>query len=167
LKRYPTAGSSAKFREFIRTEVKPLIEGSYRTNQRDAVLGESLAGLFIVETYVAEPKLFGSYGAVDPSLWWDKEALSKAAAQRVGRPQGDRPILLAIAKEQLEKPAAFQRLVASWRASNRNPCLVARPDQTHATIYQQVTPMVLQYLLPPQKPAPAEYGFNVTCSQSS
>jgi predicted alpha/beta superfamily hydrolase len=167
LKRYPTAGSSAKFREFIRTEVKPLIEGSYRTNQRDAVIGESLAGLFIVETYVAEPKLFGSYGAVDPSLWWDKEALSKAAAQKVGPSRGDRPILLAVAKEQLEEPAAFQRLVASWRASKPNPCLVARPDQTHATIYQQVTPMVLQYLLPPEKPAPAEYGFNVTCSQSS
>jgi predicted alpha/beta superfamily hydrolase len=44
LKRYPTAGSSAKFREFIRAEVKPLIARSYRTNGKDAVLGEVACG---------------------------------------------------------------------------------------------------------------------------
>lgn len=72
LKRYPTAGSSAKFRQFIRLEVKPLVERTYRTNGRDVVMGESLAGLFVTETYFSEPTLFDGYAAVDPSLWWDK-----------------------------------------------------------------------------------------------
>ena len=43
LKRFPTAGASAEFREFIRAEVKPFVERSYRTNGQDAVMGESLA----------------------------------------------------------------------------------------------------------------------------
>ena len=75
LKRYPTAGSSASFRGFIRDEVKPLITTHYRTNGRDVVLGESLGGLFIVETFMADPTLFDAYAAIDPSLWWDREAL--------------------------------------------------------------------------------------------
>ena len=50
LKKYPTSGSSAKFRSFIREQVKPLVERSYRTNGYDAVIGESLGGLFIVDT---------------------------------------------------------------------------------------------------------------------
>lgn len=69
LKKYPTAGSSKAFRTFIRDEVKPLIERRYRTNGQDAVIGESLAGLFILETYLDEPTLFDAYAAIDPSLW--------------------------------------------------------------------------------------------------
>jgi predicted alpha/beta superfamily hydrolase len=166
-KRYPTAGSSAKFREFIRLELKPLIEKSYRTDHRDSVLGESLAGLFIVETYLAEPALFDRYGAVDPSLWWDKEALSRAASKRAGRGQHNHPILIAVAKEQAEDAGAYQRLLASLQTAKLNPCLLQRADQTHATIYQQVAPMVLQHLLPPEEPAPAEYGFTSACPSGS
>jgi predicted alpha/beta superfamily hydrolase len=167
LKRYPTAGSSAKFRDFIRTEVKPLIEKSYRTDQSDSVLGESLAGLFIVETYLTEPSLFDRYAAVDPSLWWDKEALSRAAAQKIGRGQQNHPMLIAIAKEQAEDAAAYQRLIATLQTAKLTPCLVQRTDQTHATIYQQVVPMVLQHLLPPKEPAPVEYGFASACPSRS
>lgn len=163
LGRYPTAGSSAAFREFIRTEVKPLIEAGYRTSGRDVVMGESLAGLFVVETYLVDPTLFGAYGAVDPSLWWDKEALSKAAAAKLGKGQRGRSLLIAIAKEQSEEPSAYQRLAASLREATLPLCLVLRLDQTHATIYQQVSPVVVQHLLPPADPAPTAYGFRPGC----
>ena len=53
---------------------------AYRgTTFEDAVIGESLAGLFIVETYLREPALFDRYAAVSPSLWWDGQALSREA----------------------------------------------------------------------------------------
>lgn len=164
--RYPTAGASARFRAFLGQEVKPLVERLYRTGGRDVVIGESLAGLFIVETYLTEPGLFGAYGAVDPSLWWDGEALSKAAAARLGAGQAGRPLLIATAKEQLDTPAAYRRLVAALHGARLSPCLVPRPDQTHATVYQQVVPMVLQYLVPSAQAAPAAYGFALTCSDA-
>jgi len=167
LKKYPTAGSSAAFRAFIRDEVKPLIERSYRTSGDDAVIGESLAGLFIVETYMAEPALFDGYAAIDPSLWWDKEALSRLAPAKIGRAQAGHPLYLAIAKEQSEEPAAAGRVLAAIRAAGGRLCFNPRPDLTHATIYQQVSPQALQFLLPPAEPAPAEFGFEVTCSQKS
>lgn len=165
LKRYPTAGSSAKFREFIRSEVKPLVERSYRSNGRDVVMGESLAGLFVTETYLIEPTLFDGYAAVDPSLWWDNEALSKGAAAKLAARQKSEPLMLAVAKEQLQDAAATKRLVSLLGERGLTYCVLARPDLTHATIYQQLTPQAVQYLLPPAEPPPSEYGFNLKCTK--
>ncbi|MEL0253738.1 MAG: alpha/beta hydrolase-fold protein, partial [Novosphingobium sp.] len=42
-----TPGGSADYRRFLREELKPLIEASFRTDGHDAIMGESLAGLFV------------------------------------------------------------------------------------------------------------------------
>lgn len=167
LKKYPTAGSSAKFRKFIRDEVKPFVERSYRTSGYDAVIGESLAGLFILETYVAEPSLFDAYGAVSPSLWWDKEALSKRAGAALGEPQKGRRLYFAIANEGEEMRGADDRVVAALKAKERDWCFNPRDDLGHSTIYQQLPPQALQFLLPPEEAPPPDFGFEVTCSKKS
>lgn len=167
LKQYPTAGSSAAFRAFIRTEVKPLIARGYRVTGRDAVIGESLAGLFIVETWLREPRLFGSYAAIDPSLWWDEEAVSRTAAGSVGAAQAQRPLYIAAAREQLDKPAALDRVAAAAAGKAQRWCLNPRRDLFHATIYHTLTPEALQFLLPPTEAPPAEFGFEVRCSRKS
>lgn len=161
LNRYPTAGSSAKFRTFIRDQVKPFIAAHYRTNGADAVLGESLAGLFVIETYLEEPELFGNYGAIDPSLWWDKEALSQTATRNVGARQKGHSLFLAVAKEQSEEPAAYQRTVSALQNKGMTFCLAMRPEHTHATIYQQTSPEAIAYLMPP---AEEPNGFRKSCT---
>ena len=165
LKKYPTAGQSDAFRKYLRDEVKPFVQANYRTSGHDAVIGESLAGLFIVETYLTDPQLFDGYAAIDPSLWWDKEALSKRAPAMIGAGQKDRPLYLAMAKEQAETPAAMNLLASTVRKAGGRLCLAARSDLTHATIYQQLTPQALQYLLPPAEAPPQEFGFMVSCTQ--
>lgn len=162
LRRYPTAGSSAKFRTFLRNQVKPFIIGHYRTNGADAVLGESLAGLFVIETYLNEPELFGGYGAIDPSLWWDNEALSQTASQKTDVRQKGHPLFLAVAKEQSEEPAAYQRVISALQSKGMTFCLAMRPEHTHATIYQQTSPEVIQYLMPPVE---APSGFRINCTE--
>lgn len=165
LKTYPTAGSSRAFRSFVRDEVKPLIERTYRTNGQDAVIGESLAGLFIAETYLEDPALFGAYAAIDPSLWWDKEALSRAAEAKMGARQKTRPFYLAVAKEQSEAPDAFRRVTAALKRAGPRWCVAVRPDLLHATIYQQLVPQALQFLLPPKETPARELGFEVQCTE--
>lgn len=165
LKQYPTAGKSADFRAFIRDEVKPLVERAYRTSGDDIVVGESLAGLFIVETWLAEANLFDGYGAISPSLWWDKEALARTA--KVGTAQGGHPLYLAIADEGAEMQSGVDRLVATLRASSTGWCYAPRSDLTHATIYHTVLPAALQYLLAPAEAPNPEYGFEVKCSAKS
>jgi hypothetical protein len=68
----PQVGGSAAFRQFIRTELMPVIRQRYRTSAETAIIGESLAGLFVLETFLQEPDLFDTYVAFDPSLWWNK-----------------------------------------------------------------------------------------------
>ena len=167
LKRYPTAGASRSFRRFIREEVKPLVEAKYRTNGQDAVLGESLAGLFIVETYLQEPSLFGGYAAIDPSLWWDKEALSLSALRTSNGQHKARSIYIAAAKEQSETPEALNRVIAAIKGGPGKLCVASRPDLLHSTIYQQLTPQAVQFLMRPAEAPPAEFGFTVRCDEGS
>ena len=159
-----TANPRSAFRAFIRDELMPEIDRRYRTTGETAIVGESAAGLFVMETLVLAPDMFDAYIAIDPSLWWDQERLSKDAAKGIGAAQAKRPIFLAIASEQLEKPAPMSRMAAALSARSARWCVAARPDLFHATIYQQLTPQLLQFLFPPKEPPPTEYGFKVTCT---
>ena len=79
----PRVGGSEAFRKFVRTELKPEVKARYRTTEETAVVGESLAGLWVVETLLFEPDLFDSYLAFDPSLWWNKDNLLKVAPEQL------------------------------------------------------------------------------------
>ena len=164
LKKYPTSGASAKFRSFIRDQVKPLIERSYRTNGYDAVIGESLAGLFILDTYLTEPDLFDAYGAISPSLWWDKEAIANGAAAKLGAKQDGHRLYFAVANEGADMRSADDRVADALKAKAHNWCFAVHEDLTHSTIYQQVSPQALQFLLPPDEAPAPEFGFEVTCT---
>lgn len=79
----PHAGGSDRFRQFIREELKPLIAQRYRTTTESAIIGESLAGLFVVETLLVEPTLFDSYIAADPSVWWAEQTLARESGPKL------------------------------------------------------------------------------------
>jgi predicted alpha/beta superfamily hydrolase len=79
----PVVGGSAAFRDFIRDELIPRVRERYRTTDETAIVGESLAGLFVIETLYLEPDLFNTYIAFDPSLWWNDQALVNGASERL------------------------------------------------------------------------------------
>ncbi|HEX6908811.1 MAG TPA: alpha/beta hydrolase-fold protein [Longimicrobium sp.] len=154
----PRVGGSAAFRGFIRDELMPLVRHRYRTADERAIIGESLAGLFIVETFLLEPGLFGTYIALSPSLWWNGGALVHAADERLrARPGVSTRIYLSSADEENIAPAAA-RLAETLRA-HASPLLRweyrPRPELTHATIYRAEAPRVLRELFPPAPPAGA------------
>src|SRR5262249_54445688 len=53
----PRVGGAKAFRAFIRQELMPRVKARYRTSKETAIVGESLAGLFVVETFLLEPGL--------------------------------------------------------------------------------------------------------------
>ena len=83
----PRVGGSAAFRKFLRDELMPVIRERYHTTGETAIVGESLAGLFVVETLLLEPDMFDTYIAIDPSLWWNDAKLVRDAptSSRNGR----------------------------------------------------------------------------------
>jgi hypothetical protein len=81
---YGPAGDGAlAFRTFIRDELIPMVESKYRTAKGRTIVGESAAGLFVVDTFFREPNLFDNYIAMDPALWWNDHELVKQAKKRL------------------------------------------------------------------------------------
>lgn len=75
----PVVGGSANFLNFITTELIPEINQKYRTTAEKGIIGESLAGLFVTETFFKHPDSFDYYIAFDPSIWWNDFDLGKTA----------------------------------------------------------------------------------------
>ncbi|WP_237164877.1 alpha/beta hydrolase [Paraurantiacibacter namhicola] len=159
---FPTAGDSAAFRTWLRDKVKPLVTQTYRTNGTDAVMGESLAGLFIVETWLDEPALFDRYAAINPSLWWQGNALAERAQGAALRGLAPPPLFITYSNEGPETERGV-RLVA--QAGGDAACLVPTPDLTHATAYHILTPQALQFLFPTDYDFDPELGFEVGCER--
>jgi predicted alpha/beta superfamily hydrolase len=131
-------GGSAAFRAFIRTELMPHVRARYRTTAETAIVGESLAGLFVVETFLREPDLFDTYIAFDPSLWWnDRKLVAAAPGLLRARPPSAKSLYLASSAEP--RLADVARQLASVLEKAASQGLKWRydpmPDEKHSTIY--------------------------------
>jgi predicted alpha/beta superfamily hydrolase len=134
----PRVGGSAAFRAFIRQELMPQVKARYRTTDETAVVGESLAGLFVVETFLTEPDLFDTYIAFDPSLWWNNQKLVNDAAETLRkRPKLSKTLYLANSGEEMI-PGVMQRF-ADILTKNAPPGIrwhyEKMSDEHHSTIY--------------------------------
>ena len=130
-------GGSKTFRAFFRDELKPAIAARYRTTAESALIGESLAGLFTVETFLDEPALFDSYIAVDPSLWWDDEALARSANEKLADQSspkrlymatGDHPFMMAGPEILTTSLRILSPAGITWTYDKM-------PDEQHNTIF--------------------------------
>jgi predicted alpha/beta superfamily hydrolase len=143
-------GGSAAFRTFIRTELIPEVRQRYRTTDETTIVGESLAGLFIVETFLLEPTLFRRYIALSPSVWWNGGELVRNAAARLGaRSHADRTFYLASANEAGIADGAAE-LAATLKLAPPPRFIFIyepRPDLEHATIFNAVIPGAFAKLL--------------------
>ena len=148
----PRVGGSAAFRAFVRRELMPQVKARYRTTDETAVVGESLAGLFVVETLLTEPDMFDTYIAFDPSLWWNNQKLVNDAAETLRKRQTP-PKTLYIASSDVEMiPGVMQRF-ADVLSRNAPPNLrwhyEKMPEESHATIYHPAALRAFRALFKP------------------
>ncbi|MBX3156814.1 MAG: alpha/beta hydrolase [Deltaproteobacteria bacterium] len=135
MKMLPEAGGNHKFRQFLRDELKPWVEARYRTTKEAALIGESAAGLFVVETFLLEPAMFDAYIAVDPSVWWNEQELVRGAHARLAWwTAGPKQLYVATAEMQ----EGITILLTALRIE-APPGVVWRhdpmPHETHGTIF--------------------------------
>ncbi len=144
----PRVGGSATFRKFIRSELMPQIKTRYRTTDETAIVGESLAGLFVVETFLLEPDLFDTYIAFDPSLWWNNQKLVNDAAELLrARPKLAKTLYFAQSSEGdaqkfadvLDKNAPIGVV---WHFEKM-------PEEKHSTIYHPAALKAFRALFKP------------------
>ena len=139
-------GGSFAFRRFIRDELFPVMRARYRTTNERTIVGESLAGLFIVETLLDEPSLFSHYVALDPSLWWNGGAVVDSAETRL-KAFNFSPRTLDLASSNVADIAAgtarFAEIVRTVSPRGLAWVYFPRPDLTHGTIFRAVGPSAL------------------------
>ena len=135
----PRVGGSLAFRQFLRQELIPTVDARYRTTRERAIIGESLAGLFVVETFLLEPALFDHYVALDPSVWWDRGSLVDSAPARLATFDRTARTLYLASSDVADIAAGTLRLASALRAASP-PALTwqyePHPELTHATIFR-------------------------------
>lgn len=150
--RYPTQGQSQRFRDYIRSEIQPWVAATFRTNGQSTLMGESLAGLFVVETLLTDPQMFDAYVAISPSLWWDGGALVERAGTLLATSDGRyRRVLLFLGDEGPEMQAPMDVLVQTLTyegVAGLDWIYEARPEDSHATIYHDAALDALRRLYP-------------------
>jgi predicted alpha/beta superfamily hydrolase len=134
----PHAGGSSTFRRFLGDELKPYIAAHYRTTAESALIGESLAGLFVIETALLEPTLFDSYIAADPSLQWNEQALARSAVEHlVAWPASPRQLYIATSDEPaiLAGVAILTTALRIIAPPGLTWTYEPMPDEHHSTIF--------------------------------
>lgn len=151
----PRVGGSAAFRAFFKTELIPLITTKYRTTRETAIVGESLAGLFVVETLLADPGLFDTYIALDPSLWWNGGKLAREARQRLEAISvtGKTVFLAGSGDAGLDDQLrSLTRDLQAQAGRGLRAIYEPMPAETHATIYHPAALRAFRTVFRPGKP---------------
>lgn len=132
----PHVGGSEALRKFRREELKPEVKRRYRTTEKSAIVGESLVGLFVVETFLLEPDLSDTYLAFDPSLWWNKGALVKGAAKQLkARPRLEKTVYFASSSEGGSEIDQFAEVLTKNAPPGLHWHYDKMPEEKHSTIY--------------------------------
>jgi predicted alpha/beta superfamily hydrolase len=146
----PRVGGSAAFRRFIRAELMPEVRRRYRCTDETGIVGESLAGLFVLETLLLDPMLFRSYIAFDPSVWWNGGELMRTAEARLAALSGSAHRLYFASSKEPSTAEGTARLAEILKA--HAPAGLAweyqpGPDLEHGTIFRALAPAALVKVL--------------------
>ena len=152
----PVVSGAPAYRNFIRDELMPEVKRRYRTTGETAIVGESLGGLFVVETYLLEPQLFDHYLAFDPSLWWNHGSLPRQAGTLLAKGKPGKHSLYLASSSEAGIATEVQRLsdVLQRQAPPGLQWHVEKmPEETHGTIYHPAALKAFRAVFKPQAPA--------------
>lgn len=78
-------GEADDYLQFLETELKPMVDATYRTQtsaEATGIMGSSLGGLFSLHAGFSAPATFGLVGAISPSLWYAGQHMLKRLEQQ-------------------------------------------------------------------------------------
>ncbi|HMS70274.1 MAG TPA: alpha/beta hydrolase-fold protein [Saprospiraceae bacterium] len=135
----PIVGGSEAFRSFIQKELIPEIDSKYRTTKEKGIIGESLAGLFVTETFLLYPQMFDFYIAFDPSLWWNDKKLLKDASKHLSAFSGGQKrywFAGSSAEDIYVSTRLLSKVLDSAKVENLKWQYSDEPKEEHSTIFR-------------------------------
>lgn len=146
----PMEDGAKDFRAFITEELVPEINLRYRTTPKKGIIGESLAGLFVMETFFLTPEAFDFYIAMDPSFWWNGNYLVNHAGQFLAN-LPERKTKLWFAGSGTTDIMQHTNQLAEYLKDHQPPNLVWKyspePEEEHSTIFRATKEKALIWVL--------------------
>lgn len=90
-----TSGHAREFLSFLKDELIPYINKTYKSSGSNTIYGHSLGGLFAMYALIQQPSVFDAYIAVDPSFWWDDNYMTKQVAEKIASIQSPKTLLMS------------------------------------------------------------------------
>ncbi|MCI0330232.1 MAG: hypothetical protein L0196_04675 [candidate division Zixibacteria bacterium] len=151
-------GKADRFLAFLKAELIPHVESTYRTAGPRMLAGNSRGGLLVVYSLIAEPTLFATRFAHSPALWRDEDALVVQLEKFLAsRPGLDGFLYLSLGGEENEKMTkAFKRAISVLEAQ-APPSLKWHADFTpganHGNNAELATPVGLKQFFAERTPS--------------
>ncbi|UMB61548.1 alpha/beta hydrolase-fold protein [Lutibacter sp. A80] len=146
----PLTDGAKDFRNFISQELINEINKKYRVTNKKGIIGESLAGLFVMETFFLNPELFDFYIAMDPSLWWNNHYLQKNTKNYL-KNFPNKTTKLWFAGSAAEDISQHTNNVAETLQTNAPKQLIWKysdePNEKHNTIFRATKEKALIWIL--------------------
>ena len=146
----PLTDGAKDFRAFMVKELMPEIDRKYRTQNQKGIIGESLAGLFVMETFFTTPETFDFYIAMDPSLWWNNHYLANNAHSFLAK-FPEKEIKLWFTGSNTKDISQHTRSVEKSLQNNSPKNLTWKysdePDEQHHTIFRATKEKALIWIL--------------------
>lgn len=119
--RFSSAGGAGAFHNFLGRELVPHIAAHYRIDGRWGLVGHSLAGLLVIQSFSDPESTFGTFVAISPTLGWQDQAILTSASASLRQPARPRRLFLSTAEEGPRYPAAPTQRLDSLLAARRIP----------------------------------------------
>lgn len=135
----PLTDGSTPFRKFIKEELFAKINQTYRTTNKKAIIGESVAGLFVIETLLLDSDMFNAYIAFDPSVWWNNHYLVRTSKEHLKK-LPNQPVKLWFAGSDATDISQYTRQLAkdfeTDAPANLKWKYADEPKEQHNTIFR-------------------------------
>lgn len=110
-------GGGEQFTEFIEKELIPYVDKTYPTVSYRTLVGHSLGGIFVMNTFLKHTQLFNAYIALDPSFDWDGKKLISEADAILSKNSFEKNIFfLGGSSLCLETNAEFEALLNTYKS---------------------------------------------------
>ncbi|MCD8079993.1 MAG: alpha/beta hydrolase [Bacteroides sp.] len=135
-------GGAEAFHRFLTTELRDIIDRTYRTSGQNILIGHSYGGLFTLHTFLRHTGSFDTYLALDPSLWWDQGRLPQEAGELIrGKDFTGKSLYVGVAtKPRTDRVDIHQQTVRYLleevlpQAENLDYFRKSFPEENHGTV---------------------------------
>lgn len=135
------SGGGPNFYQFLKVDLVPYLNKSFRLNEQRTLVGHSFGGLFATWVSQHDAKIFSSYIIVSPSLWYDHHYMMKKQQAKVVKNTSPR-LFFAVGDQE---DGGMYRMVSHLKdyvkglmkssQSNQRVTLVVLPNEDHDTLF--------------------------------